>query len=229
MKNFVLHALVILEMCVAGVTCNATILFSDYEASAGFGNVGFYVPQWYVAQGGPAGTAVAASFSIPGGSWALSKVALVLSHIQDSDNLAVSVYADIQGEPAPNPLETIGLNPIGLGSVPQEVVLSSSLTPVLNSGSSYWLVVAPQTTSNTVDATSNAVYGWYENNTIVIGNMKTKRYDFDNGNWLGWRSFDSTVLAAFRIEGTLVPEPASLWLLLGGAGLLGWHRLRHTR
>lgn len=211
--------------------CRAEVLYNNLSTSNGVAGPGLYVPQWFIYEAGSSvnlGIGTAAPFTVTGGSYSLTSVSLVLQHLQDHNNLAISIFSDSGGEPGVTVLETLAVDPSNLSATPQLVTYDSSLTPVLNANTTYWLVVEPHRIQNIGNPSDNAVYGWYENNSFVLGSVKIKNYNFQTAYWDGWRTINPTLLPAFRIEGTLVPEPATFWFLAGGLSWLGfsWRKRR---
>jgi hypothetical protein len=78
----------------------------------------------------------------------------------------------------------------------------SSSSLLLLAGSTYWLTAEPGV---------NSIGGWWANSIGETGNV--------SGFGGSWMNFPSESSAAFRINGTAVPEPAAI--LLGGVALLG--------
>ncbi|HYW46673.1 MAG TPA: choice-of-anchor R domain-containing protein [Bryobacteraceae bacterium] len=97
-----------------------------------------------------------------------------------------------------------------INSIPSSasvVTATSSLDPILTSGTKYWIeVVAGGSTEGT----------WYVNNQSVLGNRSTS----SNGGST-WGGASLSVQQAFDVNGTLTaPEPSSAVLMLLPLGIL---------
>jgi hypothetical protein len=126
------------------------------------------------------------------------------------DNFTAALYTNNMGAPG-TALETFTVDAASLGSFGSNnppVVFSSTTHSLLSPGLEYWVVVG---------ADMNDSIGWNLNSTA--DNSPTVR-SFDSG--ATWSS--GSTPGAFEIDGTAVPEPSSVALLLGSALLLGFVR-----
>lgn len=163
----------------------------------------------------------------PNANYTLTSVTLALGYIQDTNNLSISIFEDASGTPAGQLLETIVSHPTDITGFSGVNTYQSSLDPVMAGGSSYWLVVAP-VDLNEANSQNNAAYSWYA--STHLGYAATRDFNFTSGSWANWQVYPNSLLPAFRIEGTAVPEPGTLALTLAGtAGLVGLRGWRNRR
>ncbi|MCU0783504.1 MAG: PEP-CTERM sorting domain-containing protein [Verrucomicrobia bacterium] len=174
------------------------------------------------------GLGAAARFEVSGGSYSLSSVTLALGNIYlpGNNNLAISIFADNNGMPAGGLLETVVMHPTDLTADYLVVTYPSSLEPVLAGGSSYWLVAEPADL-NLVNGDNNAAFSWYTSG--MVGHAGYREFNFAAEAWRDWQINPDSLVPAFRIEGTPIPEPGTLSLLLLGAGLASYHGGRKRR
>ena len=120
-------------------------------------------------------------------------------------NLDVSIALDNAGTPGAA-LETIHLTDVlgGVAFAPGVISASSELNPVLQAGTSYWLVVAPPDLLN-------SAFDWLISPQTNLSVPAAERLGMSN-----WTTFSSTQPLAFRVTGTTeIPEPRSAVLILG--------------
>lgn len=172
------------------------------------------------------GKGVAAAFSVNGGNYVFDSVTVALDFNGPNSKMNLLILQDSAGAPTGALVETVTSDLGAVSNMAQVVTLDSSLHPVLANGARYWLVLEPPA-SNLTGSEDDAVYNW--NSSGFFGPKGIRDFDFVSGNWLPWAVNSNGRLPAFRIEGTLVPEPSALWLLLGGVGWLGlrgWAKAR---
>ena len=172
------------------------------------------------------GQGIAAPFSVNGGSYLLDSVTLALSHEYYSSTMTISIVRDNAGMPSGQVVETVTSDLASVTSDPQVVTFASSLNPVMPDGGVFWLVIEPpaQNLSNNDD---NSIYSWYASG--MLGTTAIRNFDFGTENWLPWQVYGPNLLPAFSIEGSAVPEPGTLSLLLLGAGWVGFRGGRKFR
>ncbi len=169
-------------------------------------------------------------FQVSGGSYWLDSVTLPLGNSYGgANNLAISIRADNNGSPTGTLLETIVTHPTGIPSSYVVVNYQSSLNPVLVGGDYYWLTLEPADL-NVSNRGNNGVFDW--GSSSMGGYAGYHEFDFVTDDWFNWRTHASPIVPAFRVEGTAVPEPGTIWLLVAGAGfvgLRGWRKAQRVR
>jgi len=146
-----------------------------------------------------------------------------------TNNLAISIRADNAGIPTGSLLETVVARPTNVVSDYLVVTYPSLLEPMLVGGGLYWLLLEPADL-NLANGNSNAAFNWYWSGTP--GYTGYREFNFGAENWYDWQISQNSLLPAFRIDGTLVPEPSAFSLLLVGAGSVGlrcWRKLHLTK
>ena len=154
-------------------------------------------------------------FTPIGSSFTLDKIELAVNLISGLNELDVQLASDVGGRPG-TVIEAFHLSN-NMGPFPQvnpPLVVNSGLHPILNEGVPYWIVGS---------ATSETLAIWNENSISQIG-LTAQR-----ANGGPWQLFNF-LEGAFRVSGTIVPEPSSLMLGTIGTFVLlafAWHR--HAR
>lgn len=160
------------------------------------------------------GQSVAIPFSVSGKDYSFASLTLALGNFSGTNNLKISIVQDNSGTPTGPVVEVLATHPSNIVSHEMLVTYDSLLNPVLSNGRSYWLVAEPEV----VDAGStanNAWFGWYAGQ--AGGTVYLQDFNFSQSSWNPWLAYLNEILPAFRIEGTLVPEPSSVGLLILGA------------
>jgi hypothetical protein len=126
-------------------------------------------------------------------------------------NLDVSIATNSLGQPG-TLLETIHLTNV-LGSVPFQPGIVSAVSvshPLLQAGTSYWLVVAPPDLANTA-------FDWLISPLTTLSIPSATR--LGSGPWI---TYNTNQPLAFDVSGTAaVPEPNSLFMMLTAVGAIG--------
>jgi hypothetical protein len=119
-------------------------------------------------------------------------------------DLDVSIALDNAGEPG-GALETIHLTNVlgGVALAPAVVSANSELNPLLQAGTSYWLIVAPPDLVN-------SAFDWLISPQMGLSVPAAERLGMSN-----WATFSSTQPLAFQVTGnTEISEPRSAVLIL---------------
>ena len=190
------------------------ILASPRRAEAGFiaGNLGsnssYSMTSGYTLSGPKSssglGYSLAVEFQVSGTSnIAFGSAELALEHHTGTNPLSVLLEADNNGVPGLT-IETLQASTIPTG--PSLVTVTSSINPVLNAGTNYWLVAV---------ATNDTYLSWMANSQAQTSHLA---YRTDDGSGpSGWSTPSGIADPAFAINSVVVPAPPSLGLL--GIGL----------
>jgi len=135
----------------------------------------------------------------------------------DSDEVVdFALYSDAGGVPGVS-LATLGSASFSNSDEGVYSVNDLSNPVELLAGTQYWLVLTPGTAATTVI--------WEESGSSLHLQAATS----DPSGMSGWLPQNMST-AAFEIDGTPVtasaPEPATVWLLIGGVGAFGLRRVR---
>lgn len=134
----------------------------------------------------------------------LDSIKFAASYMSGNNALNVILMSDSADVPG-TALETFtftGLSPTGT-----LYTANSLLHPVMNQGTRYWVVLAPQ---------GDGMFGWYEDDSLP-GPLAARRDILATDP--GWFAVSALHPTYFAVEGTVVPIPGAMWLL--GSGLLG--------
>ena len=171
------------------------------------------------------GFAKGARYTISDSDYFLDSVSLPLQHTDLlHQNLAISIVEDLGGLPGGPVLERLATDPANIPSSAAIVTFTSSLNPVLAAGHSYWLVHQPARL-NILNQADNTFYDWWINYDNAYGLTGIRDFNSSTYQWNDWQVFNGPQ-QAFRVEGTLIPEPGTVALLLSaGVGWLFFRRL----
>ena len=200
------------------------VVFDSFGLDDSFNSSHSAVAAWNISEpfsSGNTGVGLAARFSVQGASCSLDAVTLALGYMQDTSQMMLSILRDDNGRPTGDLLETITLNLSAISNLVQIATITSSLHPVLATGEAFWLVLEPPA-QNLASGDNNSAYYWYDGE--MIGAYTFRNFDFESSHWENWMVLPPVNLPAFRIEGTPVPEPASIWLLLVGLVTCAYQR-----
>lgn len=139
----------------------------------------------------------------------LDSIKFAASYFSGNNGLNVILMSDSADVPG-TALETFTFT--GLSTVGTLYTASSVLHPVMNQGTKYWVVLAPQ---------GDGVFGWYEDDSLPGPLAARRDLLASNTDWFAVSALHPTY---FAVEGTVVPIPGAVWLL--GSGLLGLVAIR---
>ena len=210
-------------LCLLGQRASGDVVFNNFGPNDSYDGGSGRSINWVVESPGSGlnmGLGTAARFQVSGGTYSLSSITLAMGNIYigGTNKLAVSIRADNGGLPTGSLLETVVIHPTNLITDYLVVTYPSSLEPVMAGGLNYWLVVEPADL-NLVDGNNNGAFDWYWSGTL--GFAGNRQFNFTTEGWYDWQVFPNTLVPAFRIEGTVVPEPSMVSLAaLGVAGFI---------
>ena len=171
----------------------AAIVFNNFGPGDTFGANSY-------SEAGPTASVQQQSFGegfIPTGSGYLSSITIPLVHISGDNAIHLFLSNGSSSKPG-TVLESWVITGLPeLGATPSPLVINSAAQPLLSAGTLYYLYSKEP---------GNEYDGWYWNSVSAQGSYINSR----NG---GPYFTGTDVQAAFRVEVTPVPEPASLSLL----------------
>jgi len=152
------------------------------------------------------------------GAWKINNLFLALSNTSGATTGTVFIVTDNAGIPSSTVLDTDVFG--GLTAAPTVVPVASTSQPVLAPSTKYWLEVQSDT---------NAKDLWYLNSVGANGQVAFE----DGASIPNFFNGGNAPLAAFQLQGQLVPEGDSLLYLCGGGIPFGalylLRRLRNRR
>lgn len=201
------------------IAAGAIVLFASFFSGRGYADVVFS----NLGSGGSFNTTLHQSYGVgldsgeeqvlavpfsASGTATLTDVELAL--VQDIGSSPVNVFIESDSSGTPGSI---------LASLTQVGSFTSTTTPALVDfscssciglvGGMEYFVVAQQSNQSTDES------AWQYNST---GGAGTISYDFTGSNTGPWLSSSGLTLPAFEVNGTAVPEPSSIGLLIGALG-----------
>ncbi len=206
-QHFCLPFLAIGGLLAVIPNIQAATVFSDFSAGMTYAPPGNGTQIFGATSShSPAGYEAEAMAFTPGGNYLFSKIDIALQYGGIGTNsVVVNLATDVGGIPGAT-LESWTVTPSTTGTGYETV--TDSLGILLKGGTQYWIEATPGATDTTAiwnsnlmdlgNAAVNKGSGWVDRNTPPVGYQ----------------------LGAFDVQGTAVPEPASIGLILGGFAVL---------
>ena len=187
-----------------------------------------------VTNDGLAWSSAAIAFT-PSSNYTLSSIELVATDLipNAQDSVTVGIFADNNGQPGGQPLESFTVGSLGLfGQTVLLTSVTSVLQPLLLANTQYWVGL---------DASPGALIVWNQNTSGATGFSESDGF----GNWS--TSDPAEGQGVVEIDGTLAsvivgdavpqlqdsaiftPEPRTTWLMAGGLAALAWFTRRAIR
>lgn len=216
MRKTMLVALAVLAL---HAPARADLIFDNFTGLGSLVGYGIDWNQGWLGQGW------AQWFEVPEGpGHTLFSVSLVLAPAGGpyTPNLHVWLAADNGGEPDSTAIETLVVDPDITAK--NLYTFNSSAQPLLQGGSTYWIVVEPHIL-NWTNADSNVGYGWHLANNATATGAWFRNYSWDQHTWSNWENLVLWGQPSLRIEATAIPEPGVASLLFLGLFAFAWRRL----
>lgn len=215
---------------VGAGSVDAAQIFSSFGPGAGY-LATMYVPVNFYTSPEVIGTHLAFAFTVPSNSdYRLDAVEIAASWAGTKKNAEFSIYADVAGVPADDPLLVLATNPEVLDQAPDITVVSlpAPTKLALQRATPYWLAIAPAS----LDASSPAddfVELWLSADPDMRV-LQTSRVWFGEGPWQAWYSppFDDGSAPAFRVFASPVPVPPPGLLMLAPLSVIACLRGRRA-
>ena len=205
-NGVVLQALLISAAVGCPTTVGASVIYSNLGAGDSFHTAPGTYPVWNLTSGGFIDRA--ASFTVPGNQDVLFESAELGFHLQTGSNAAtVRLATNVAGNIPGATIESINVLLPAPSANPTIIMATSSTTPILTAGSTYWIIASV--------SVPGTMATWGVNNTGAIGDTAT-RTNFQNGQWF-LQPTGPTPSLRVNASAARVPEPTTM--LLVGAGL----------
>ena len=203
-------AIATIALAIPATAASADVLYSNFGANDTYD----LEYGWTLSYGGPLGGDAfedAVAFTVVGGDYYFDSADFAINHFWGPDLVHVTLHADAGGAPGTELDVTTasGVNPPFTQSSPMTASFGGDV--ILQEGQQYWLSIRTEET--------DAWLSWAFN---IVDDFGLRAWQLNNGPWnptLGIPGTDSE-RGVFRINGTLVPAPAALSMLLiaGAAG-----------
>jgi hypothetical protein len=161
---------------------------------------------------------LAFGFTMPSGTgYSLDSVTVTIgvTDLTFSPALSSALYADAGGVPGATPLVTFSSPSIAAGPSSEDYVLTPTTAFTLQPGTTYWFAATGSLGG------AGDMYWEVRNDVAPSGIATSEGYLSNNGSWQPFTASSP----ALRIDGTAVPVPAPLALMLAGLAGIGAVRL----
>ncbi len=182
---------------------HGSVVFSNLGPGDSYDSPGFVLNGDQAFATFPHDLDIASRFQVsPSTSYIFDSVEIVFANVGGSNIARLHLFSDKAGQPD-QPLETIHLTDLPTDPVfsPPLTTALSAQNPTLQAGGTYWLAV---------DVSGDTAVRWNQNNQGALG-FATRE---DGGPWEP--IFTPPPNGAFRINGTLIPEPSTALLIVIG-------------